>query len=108
MPTTTGVAVVSVVAEVDAHEGPTYLPADDALYVTTVPRRSAGASPRAQVKRIALAGGLVTTVNTGTVMPNGMTRDLHGNLLICEQGDRDHEAAIVRFDPRTGTTSTVL
>ena len=109
------VPLLAKVVDVDAHEGPTYLADEDALYVTTVPRRWANRPPRAFVKRIALEGevaGLpaerVSRVASDVVMPNGMTRDRDGTLLVCDQGDRRHPARIARIDPRTHTTTTVV
>jgi gluconolactonase len=111
----TSVEKLSLLVECDAHEGPTYLVDEDALYVTTVPRTGPAGVPRAQVRRIALDGdrtGLepdrVTAVSTGTVMPNGMTGDGAGGLLICEQGDREHAARIARFDRGSGETRTLV
>src|SRR3954453_16213488 len=49
--------------DVDAHEGPTYVPDQDALFVTTVPRRTPDGTMAAQVKRIprtARASGSIT------------------------------------------------
>ena len=43
------------VVDVDAHEGPVYLPGEDALYFTTLPRPGR-ISPVASVKRLALDG----------------------------------------------------
>jgi gluconolactonase len=102
---------LSVLARCDAHEGPTYLPGDDALYVTTVPR---GRPPAAEVRRIALDGdrvGLgaerVTAVPGTAVMPNGMTA-WGSRLLVCEQGGFHHPARLSTLDPRTGATTTVV
>jgi len=106
--------LLAKVVDVDAHEGPTYVPREDALYVTTVPRRWAKRPPRAFVKRIALSGEFdrpgdrITRVPADVVMPNGMTRDLDRALLVCDQGDRHHPARIARIDPRTGATTTVV
>jgi gluconolactonase len=102
---------LSVLARCDAHEGPTYLARDDALYVTTRP----GGRPRAAlVKRIALDGdrvGLgadrVILVPGSAVMPNGMTA-WASRLLVCEQGGLDSPARLSSLDPRTGGTTTVV
>ncbi|MCV2491940.1 SMP-30/gluconolactonase/LRE family protein [Geodermatophilus sp. YIM 151500] len=95
----------------NAHEGPTYLPAEDALYVTTVP---GGRPPRAQVVRIALDGDgpdldpeRVTVVPGDVVMPNGMT-GWGTTLLVCEQGGLESPARLSRLDPVTGATTTVV
>ena len=80
-----------------------------------MPRRWAKRPPRVFVERIALDGdavGLpaerVTRVETDVVMPNGMTRDADGTLLVCDQGDRTHPARIARIDLGSGTTTTVV
>jgi gluconolactonase len=102
---------LSVLARCDAHEGPTYVPEDDVLCVTTVP---SGRPPSARISRIALDGdraGLeperVTAVPGNPVMPNGMTGS-GGRLLVCEQGDLDRPARISWLDPRSGATTTVV
>jgi gluconolactonase len=106
--------LLAKVVDVDAHEGPTYLPGEDALYVTTVPRGRPLRPPRAFVKRIALDGDVfglapdrVTAVSSDVVMPNGMTRDADGSLIVCDQGDWRHPARIARLEPRTGATTTI-
>lgn len=107
--------LLAKVVDVDAHEGPTYLAGEDALYVTTVPSRRSRGAPRAFVKRIALDGDVyglgperVTRVPSDVVMPNGMTRDVDGSLLVCDQGDLRHSARLARVDPMTGATTTVV
>lgn len=101
--------------DVDAHEGPTYLPDQDALFVTTVPRRTPAATPRGQVKRIALDGDRfpldpdrVSVLAADAVTPNGMTRDRDGELVLCDQGDFAHDARVSRVDPHTGATTTMV
>src|SRR5271165_815233 len=47
------------VADTDAHEGPVYVPGEDALYFTTVPRLSGVAThgaPEVAIKRLVLDG----------------------------------------------------
>jgi gluconolactonase len=105
--------LLAKVVEVDAHEGPTYLAAENALYVTTVPRYWSKRPPRSFVKRIALsddalAADWVTRLDVDVVMPNGMTSDADGTLVICDQGDRRHAAQLTRLDPARGTTSTIV
>jgi gluconolactonase len=101
--------------DVDAHEGPTFLPDQDALFVTTVPRRSPTGALRAQVKRIALDGDRfllepdrVSVVAADAVMPNGMTRGADGWLVLCDQGDFTHDARLSRIDPHTAATTTIV
>jgi gluconolactonase len=101
--------------DVDAHEGPTYLPEQDALFVTTVPRPSPTRAPRAQVKRIGLDGDRfplepdrVSLVKADVVMPNGMTRGAGGGLIVCDQGDFTHDARLCRVDPQTAASTTIV
>jgi gluconolactonase len=93
--------LVQVVAT-DAHEGPVYVPGEDALYFTSVPRRN-GAHPVVAVRRLALDGrrfplepGRIETVRDDANVANGMALDLHGRLVVCEQGTRSRPAAITR------------
>ena len=47
---------LSLIAEVDAHEGPVYFADEDALYFTALPRPGADRTPQVQIKRFALEG----------------------------------------------------
>ena len=88
----------------DAHEGPVYVPGEDALYFTTVPRRpTADADPLVAVKRLALDGqrfplepDRVSLVRSDANGANGMALDRDGALVVCEQGTRSRPAAITR------------
>ena len=98
------------VVETDAHEGPVYAAAEDALYFTTVP-----ADGRVAVRRIALDGNRfplgperVSTVRADTDRANGMALGPDGSLLVCEQGTRERPARLARLDPATGVTETVV
>jgi gluconolactonase len=112
-----GSSDLSLVAETDAHEGPVYVPDQDALYFTTVPRAAglAAAAPRAVIRRLALAGcsfpadpsGL-STLPAPVHMPNGMALGHDGHLVVCEQGTRSAPARISRVDPRTGRVDTIV
>jgi gluconolactonase len=100
-----------LVVDCDAHEGPVYVAGEDALYVTSLP----SAGPRTVVRRVALDGdrfpvdrGCVQVVPTEAVMANGMTLDHDGRLVVCEQGDRTHDACISRIDPATGDRTVVV
>jgi gluconolactonase len=93
--------LVQVVAT-DAHEGPVYVPAEDSLYFTSVPRRG-GEHPVVAVRRVALDGrrfplepGRVETVREDANVANGMTLDGDGRLVVCEQGTLARPAAITR------------
>jgi gluconolactonase len=106
------------VVETDAHEGPVYVPAEDALYFTTLPRagnRPAPGFPEVAIKRLALDGERfpldperISTVRAVTRAANGMTLDGEGRLLVCEQGTRAEAARIARFDPAAGSMETVV
>ncbi|HEU0335562.1 MAG TPA: hypothetical protein VFR43_03355, partial [Gaiellaceae bacterium] len=82
--------------DVDAHEGPAYVQAEDALYFTTV--RAGSVS----LKRLACATATVTVVLPDANNANGMTLDREGRLVICEQGSRTTPARISRLDLVTG------
>jgi gluconolactonase len=88
---------VQVVAT-DAHEGPVWVADEDALYVTV----------DAGVRRVDLVTGRTSDVHAAVVRPNGMCLGLDGRLLVCEQGDLQHQARISRLDPRTGAVETVV
>lgn len=102
-------ARLSLVAEVDAHEGPVYLADEDALYFTTLPRPGTDRSPSVQIKRLPLEDPerisvLVAQANGA----NGMTADREGRLLVCEQGSRWQPARIARVDRGSGERETVV
>lgn len=106
------------VVDVDAHEGPVYVPHEDALYFTSVPRpgtEPGSGSPQVAIKRLALDGSRypldpdrVTVVLATSNAANGMTAGQDGALLVCEQGTRVQNARISRLDPSTGETTTVV
>ena len=106
------------VAYTDAHEGPVYVPDEDALYFTTLPELGsvpAPGFPRVDVKRVALDGDRfpldpdrVSTVRENANVANGMALDLEGRLVACEQGTRSQHAAITRFDRASGTVETLI
>jgi gluconolactonase len=107
------------VASVDAHEGPVYVAGEDALYVTTVPAWDpVTGRPVAAIKRISLHADRgdghevvaddIVRIPADVTMPNGMTLDRDGRLVICEQGDDDHPARISRLDLLTGELTTVV
>jgi gluconolactonase len=82
-------------ARTDAHEGPVYVAAEEALYFTT-----RGGAVRK------LRAGEVSDVPADVVRANGMTLDHDGSLLICQQGSFDAPAAIRRY--ADGVTTTVV
>jgi gluconolactonase len=109
--------IVEVIAT-DAHEGPVYAPDEDALYFTTVPRRSGHLDltlPLVSVRRLALDGlrfplepHRLTTLRAPANVANGMTMDREGRLVMCEQGSFLEPAAITRMDRRTGAIETLV
>ena len=107
-----GAARLTLVAETDAHEGPVYVPGEDALYFTTLPQprnTPTPGTPHAVIKRLALDGlsfpvdlSRLSVLPARVHMPNGMTLGHDGSLVVCEQGTRAEHARISRVDPRTG------
>jgi gluconolactonase len=91
------------VATVDAHEGPVYVPAEKALFFTSVRRGHAVA-----IKRLDVATGDVAVVVSDANAANGMTLDGDGRLLVCEQGGPSRDAAVARIDPRTGDREVLV
>jgi gluconolactonase len=90
------------VIETDAHEGPVYVPEDDALYFTTT--RAGGA----EIRRLALADGTVSVVRADANTANGMTLAPDGRLVVCEQGTPTEPARISLVDRVTGERETVV
>jgi gluconolactonase len=109
--------IVEVIAT-DAHEGPVYAADEDALYFTTVPRRSGHLDvtlPLVSVRRLALDDlrfpleqRRLTTLRAPANAANGMTMDREGRLVMCEQGSFLEPAAITRMDRRTGAIDTLV
>jgi len=95
------------VVATDAHEGPVYIPDEDALYFTSLPGRvPASGSPTVAVKRVALDGhrfplepDRVTVVRADANVANGMALDREGRLVVCEQGTRSRHARIAHLAP---------
>jgi gluconolactonase len=95
------------VADVDAHEGPVYVPSEDALYFTTLPQRDGLGVPRVQIKRLPLDGE-PTVVRADANAANGMALGRDGRLLVCEQGTPPTSARITAFDPSSGELETLV
>ena len=72
--------MTAVVVEVDAHEGPVHVPAEGALYFTSVP------APDVAIKRLSLASGEVSVLRADANKANGMALHPDGRLVVCEQG----------------------
>ena len=72
------------VAEVDAHEGPVYVPEEEALYFTTLPVPGDD-GPRVDIKRLALDSLTVSVVRADAGAANGMALGRDGRLVVCEQ-----------------------
>jgi gluconolactonase len=94
--------MTAVVVEVDAHEGPVYVPDEDALYFTSVP------APDVAIKRLSLASGEVSVLHADTNKANGMTLHPDGRLVVCEQGTHVAPARISLVDRATGATETLV
>ena len=88
-------------ARTDAHEGPVFVEAEQALYFTT-------ARPRVQIRRLDLRTGAVTTVRAEANVANGMTLGPCGELLVCEQGTFGERAAISRVTRANGTREVLV
>ena len=100
---------LSLLAEVDAHEGPVYFVDENALYFTTLPRLGVDQTPSVQIRRVALeepADVSVLVVETNGA--NGMAPDREGRLIVCEQGSRFSSARISRLDRSTGEREAVV
>ena len=87
-------ARVEHLVDVDAHEGPVYVPGEDALYFTSVPRPG----PRVDIRRLDLGSLTVSVVRTDARAANGMALGPDGRLIVCEQID----GAIAAVDRSTG------
>ena len=111
-------ARLELVAETDAHEGPVYVPGEDALYFTTLPRAGGTpgpGTPRAVIKRLALTGlgfpvdeSRLSVLPAGVHVPNGMTLGHDGHLVVCDQGTRSERARISRVDRATGRAEILV
>ena len=109
---------LALVVETDAHEGPVYIPGEDALYFTSLPGNvdiPAPGTPCAHVKRLALDGlnfpvdpSRLSVVPARVTVPNGMALGRDGRLVVCEQGTRDEHARISCVHPTTGEAETVV
>jgi gluconolactonase len=104
--------------QIDAHEGPVYVDAQQALYFTTVPVDSnipLAGYKQVAIKRLDLDVSQFPfqvrsqrTVSAHSNMANGMTLDREGGLVICEQGTRSVPARISRMDLDTYRTATLV
>jgi gluconolactonase len=105
---TTATAQLSLLAEVDAHEGPVYFADEDALYFTTLPRPGVDGTPWVQIKRLELATGRLSVFLGDTNAANGMCADADGRLIVCEQGSGSAPARISSIDRFTRERETVV
>jgi gluconolactonase len=85
---------VESLVEIDAHEGPVYVAAEDALYFTSVPKPG----PKVDIKRLDLRSLTVSVVSEDARAANGMALGHDGRLLVCEQIG----GAIAAIDRSTG------
>lgn len=103
---------LSLVVRTSAHEGPVYVPEEDARYFTTVPEpfpTPGGVGTEVRIDRIQLEGTAfpvldeaVTTLRRDTELANGMTLGLDRRLVVCEQGTMESPARIGYVDRHTG------
>jgi gluconolactonase len=89
------------IVDTEAHEGPVYVSAENALYFTT-------SRPDVAIRRLALDGDPTVTTVRPTANANGMTLGRDGRLMVCEQGSLDQPAAITAVDPATGAAETIV
>jgi gluconolactonase len=110
--------LLAKVLDVEAHEGPVYVAAEDALYFTTLPRtrREAGLEvPLVDIRKLALDGlrfplepARVSVVRPQANAANGMTLAPDGSLIVCEQGSWYQPARLARVDRRTGVAVSLV
>jgi gluconolactonase len=100
---------LSLLAEVDAHEGPVYFADEDALYFTSLPKPGVGRSPSVQIKRLSLDDpGEISVLVADANGANGMTADREGRLIVCEQGSHRRPARISRIDRISGQREPIV
>jgi gluconolactonase len=100
---------LSLLAVVDAHEGPVYFADENALYFTSLPKPGLDPSPSVQIKRLSLDHpGDVSVLVAEANGANGMTADLERRLIACEQGSCRQPARISRIDRETRERETVV
>jgi sugar lactone lactonase YvrE len=95
----------------DAHEGPVYVAALDALFFTTVPRAvdvPLQGFKEVSIGRLEVAARTLSTLRAASNLANGMTLDREGRLLVCEQGTKTRRARISRIDLDTNAETTVV
>jgi gluconolactonase len=95
-----------------------YVPEEDALYFTTLPKPGqvpGPGDPNVSVRRLALDGerfpldpDSVSTVREDANVANGMALDLEGRLLACEQGTRSRHAAITATHRGSAAVETLV
>jgi gluconolactonase len=95
----------------DAHEGPVYVAALDALFFTTVPRTinvPLQGFKEVSIGRLDVAARTLSTLREASNLANGMTLDREGRLLVCEQGTKTRRARISRIELDQNTETTVV
>jgi gluconolactonase len=106
------------VIETDAHEGPVYAAAEDALYFTTLPRADTEQErgyPEVSITRLALDADRfplepdrLSVIQASVRTANGMAADHSGALVVCQQGTPAEPAALVRVDMASGAAQTLV
>ncbi|MGH6821254.1 MAG: SMP-30/gluconolactonase/LRE family protein, partial [Methylocella sp.] len=107
-------AEVKELVTTNAHEGPVYIKSENAVLFTTVPTDVSipiQGFKNVAIRRFSLNNLCnnpadnqknLSTLRDPSNMANGMTLDLDGNLIICEQGTKSTPAAISRLNLATG------
>jgi gluconolactonase len=98
---------LALLVETDAHEGPVYVPDEDALYFTTVPRPGAH-GPVVDIRRLDLGTRRLATVRPDANAANGMALAPDDRLLVCEQGSMTTPARIALVDRATGAAEHLV
>ena len=94
----------------DAHEGPVYVAAEDALYFASGVRRTGDARGAvADICRWDLARDAVDVWLSDAPVPNGMSLSCEGDcLLVCEQGHLTRPSAVARYRLADGHRISVV
>ncbi len=113
-------AEVKRLVNTDAHEGPVYVKAENAVYFTTVPvnvKIPIEGYKNVLIRKLSLDNLVddpsenqknLSTVLDSSNMANGMTLDLGGNLIICQQGTKSSSAAISRMNLETSVPERLV
>ncbi|KAL2613643.1 hypothetical protein R1flu_025335 [Riccia fluitans] len=95
---------IETVVQTDAHEGLVYYPDENAILFTT---QGDFKSIPNKVKKVCLKTKTVESIFENTDFANGMSLDLNGDLLICQQGCAGNPAYIQKVNLKTKESSNV-